>query len=86
MSIFHIEYFEPGTRRTICALTLFIAWCKMFEWLKMFDTTSPFVKLIIQTITDVLPVMFLIFPVFLFTICTSMFILNTNREGEDQEI
>ena len=35
------------TRRIIAAFIVFILWFKMFDWLRMFDATSFYIKLII---------------------------------------
>ncbi len=50
MTIFQSEYIDISNRRMLCAVTLFLAWTKMFEWLKMFDMTSYYIKLISETI------------------------------------
>ena len=59
-------------------------WLKMLDWLRLFDSTAFFIKLIIQTVIDVLP-FFLIFFIFIFMFGTAFYIVNLNRE-EDAEI
>ncbi len=50
MTIFQSDYIDISHRRMLCSVTLFLAWLKMFEWLKMFDTTSYYIKLISETV------------------------------------
>ena len=81
VTAYDTEWPSDDARRIVGAVLVCIVWLKMFEWLKMFDATSFYIKLIIQTITDILP-FFYIFPVFLFMFGSSLYILSTNRDDE----
>jgi len=85
LTIFDSHIFAPETRRIMCSFLLFLVWSKMFDWLRMFDATSFYIKLIVATIIDITP-FFLIFPIFLLTIGTSLHILNINRVENDDII
>ena len=78
MTILKIDWPEAETRKSMAAILVFLIWSKMFDWLRLFDTTSFYIKLIVVTITDILP-FFLIFPIFLLMFGSSMYILQTNR-------
>ena len=69
------------TRRVLVALMMIFLWTKMFEFLKVFDSTSFFVKLIQDTIMDIGPFM-LILPLFILAFGTSMMILNFERDDD----
>ena len=60
-------------------------WIKMLEWLKVFDSTAFYIKLILTTLADILP-FFMIFFIFIFMFGSAFYILNMNREGEDEEL
>ena len=72
------EWPSDQTRRVIASLLVIIIWGKMFDWLRMFDSTSFYVLLIMRTIRDIMP-FFTIFLIFLVTFGTALFILNSNR-------
>ena len=61
-------------------MMLFI-WIKIFEFLKVFDSTSFFVKLISDTIQDIGPFM-LILPLFILAFGTSLMIINFERDDD----
>lgn len=79
LTFFRVDIPSTGTRRVMGAIVVCLIWSKMFDWMRMFDATSFYIKLIIVTIKDILP-FFLIFPVFLMTFGSALFILNTNRD------
>lgn len=68
-----------------CSISVFLLWAKIFDWLRLFDSTSFYIKLIIVTVTDILP-FFIIFPVFLVTFGTAMYVLSTNRDEDSQVV
>ena len=57
---------------------------KVFDWLRLFDTTTFYIKLILVTLVDILP-FFLILPFFMLMFGTSLHILSLSRE-EDNSI
>ena len=78
LTVFRIDYLADGTKRIIGAILICLIWFKMFDWMRLFDSTSFFIKLILETLTDVLP-FFFIFPIFLMMFGSALYILNTNR-------
>ena len=84
VTVFEIEWPSNSQRRVIASVSCLLIWVKMFDWLRLFDATSFYIKLIIQTIKDIMPFM-AIFPFFMFTVGTSVYILNMERE-EDSEV
>ena len=84
VTVFEIEWPNNSVRRVIASVSCLLIWMKMFDWLRLFDATSFYIKLIIQTIKDIMPFM-AIFPFFMFTVGTSVYILNMERE-EDSEV
>lgn len=87
MTMMHYDWPSLETRIILCSILVFIIWGKMFEWMRMFDATSFYVKLIMVTVYDIIP-FFAIFPIFLMTFGTSMYILSLNRgeEGMDDVV
>ena len=69
--------------RLLCSVVVLIIWLKLKDFLRLFDTTAFFIKLIEQTIEDIIPFM-MIFPFFLYSIGTSVYILNMSRGDDDQ--
>ena len=81
MAIFDVDWPTLYTRRVLVAIMLVFIWTKVFEFLKVFDSTSFFVKLINDTILDIGPFM-LILPLFIMAFGTSLLILNMERDEE----
>ena len=82
VTMFEIDYFSIYFGRTLCSLVAIVTWIKVFDWFRIFDHTSFYIKLLMMTIQDILP-FFIIFPVFLMTFGTALLILSTNRDGAD---
>ena len=57
---------------------MILMWFKMFDWLRMFEITSFYVSLIVQTVKDLTP-FFTIFPIFLITFGSATYILDTEK-------
>ena len=83
VTICEIDFPSNSHRRVIASVSCMLIWMKMFDWLRLFDATSFYIKLIIQTIKDIMPFM-AIFPFFMFTVGTSVYILNMEREEEKE--
>ena len=67
---------------TLSAIAVCFLWFKVFDWLRLFDTTAFFVLLIQQTIRSILS--FLIILVFCYLMFGSAFyIINLNIEDEE---
>ena len=58
-------------------------WIKMKDLLRLFDTTAFFIKLILVTMSDIIPFL-MILPIFIFAIGTSMYILNMERVDDNE--
>lgn len=78
------DYPSIGKRCILSALIAIMMWLKMLDWLRVFDETAFFIKLIGRTMIDILP-FFVIFFIFIFMFGSSLYILNMNRQ-EDHEI
>ena len=70
-------------RCVLAALISIMMWMKMLEWLRVFDSTAFFVKLIMQTMIDILP-FFVIFFIFIFMFGSALYILSMNRVSEEE--
>ena len=67
-------------QRVFAAISVCFLWFKVFDWLRLFDTTAFFISLILDTIYDIRSFLMILF------ICYMMFgsafyILNMNRVG-----
>ena len=79
------ELVSDSTRRVVAALLVILIWGKMFDWLRMFDSTSFYVLLLMRTIRDIIP-FFSIFLVLMLTFGSSLYILNSNRGENEQQV
>ena len=84
-SMVNYDYPSIENRCVLAALIAISMWLKMLEWLRVFDSTAFFIKLIGTTLVDVLP-FFIIFFIFLFMFGSAFYILNMNRIGEEEEV
>lgn len=50
LTFFRVDIPSTGTRRVMGAIVVCLIWSKMFDWMRMFDATSFYIKLIIVTI------------------------------------
>lgn len=78
VTVYKLDFIEEDTRKIMSALVGMLLWLKMFDWMRMFDTTSFYIKLIKQTFSDILP-FFFIFPIFLASFGTPIYILSKSR-------
>jgi len=76
--MFGKDYPSIGKRCILSALIAIMMWIKMLDWLRLFDGTAFYIKLIVKTLSDVLP-FFVIFIIFIFMFGSSLYILNMNR-------
>jgi len=79
-----IQFPNVELQRVIAALSTFCLCLKVLDWLKLFQPTSFFIRLITETLNDI-RYFSLIFLVALFMFGTPMYILNMNR-GADNAI
>ena len=66
--------------RTVASLTVLIAWVKVFDWLRLFDETAFYMKLMRQTFIDMTSFV-LIYFVGLAMVGSSMYIMQMNVVG-----
>ena len=81
---FDMEWPQLEHRRIIASLLVFSLWFKMFDWMRLFDNTSFYIKLILKTVSDIVPFM-AIHILFLLMFGCAMQCLSMNR-GEDEEV
>jgi hypothetical protein len=79
-----VDFPDVEVQRVIAAFSTFCVFIKVLDWLKLFQPTSFFIRLISETLTDI-RYFSLIFLVALYMFGTPMYILNMNR-GEDNAI
>ena len=84
MGILHVEFPSYETQRVIAAMATFCLWIKVLDWCKLFGPTSFFVRLILETISDIKYFM-IIFVVALMMFGMPMYILQLNRTGEYED-
>ena len=85
IELMNIEWPERPMRRVVVSVMLLFMWVKMKYLLCLFVTTAFFIKLIIVTMEDIIPLL-IILPIFIFAISTSMYILNMERMDDNEVI
>ena len=83
LSMISLEIPSIQSRCVLAALISIMMWLKMLEWLRVFDSTAFFIKLILQTMFDILP-FFVIFFIFIFMFGSALYILSMNRDSEEE--
>ena len=77
-TIFGMDMFSKELLRLMSAVVGLEVWFKMFDWMRIPDSTAFYIKLIQQTFSDIVP-FFMIFPIFLATFGTPIYILSDER-------
>ena len=67
--------------RGFCALAVFIMWLKLFYFLRLFDSTAPLVRMIIQIIQDMTIFSFVLF-LAIGALTNAFIILDYNRDAD----
>ena len=75
------EILSLENRCIVCSILAIVMWVKMLDWLRMFDSTTFFIKLIIQTLVDVSPFFVILF-IFMFMFGSALYIIGLNREED----
>jgi len=70
--------FGSYTQRAISTFLVILMWVKTFYWMRLFDSTSFYVHLIGETISDIIP-FFLLFLFILMTFGSAILVMNTGR-------
>ena len=73
------------TLRVFGALSVLMMGVKFFDWLKLFDATSFFIKLLIETFHDIYAFMYLFFAT-LFMFGCSLYMLSLNQKEDEISI
>ena len=84
-SMLNVDFPTIEKRCVLAALIAIMMWMKMLEWLRVFDSTAFFIKLIWTTMVDILP-FFMIFFIFIFMFGSADYILSMNRDSEEKII
>ena len=82
LTLFGIDWPSRPARRVIASISVLLIWMKMFDWLRLFDTTTFYIKLIVVTLRDIMP-FFMILPIFMLMFGTSLHILNLSRNEDN---
>ena len=79
---FSLNIMEEKTARLMAAISCVLMWVKLFYWMRLFGNTSFYIRMVVDTIADVMIFLILVFMI-LFTFGNAMFILNYNRSIDD---
>lgn len=72
-------------QRIVAAFSLFVIWIKVFDWLRLFESTAFYIKLLTVTVKDIGYFMVL-FLVALAMVGSSMYMLQSNRTDGEEDI
>ena len=65
--------------RGLAAVAVVLTWFKSFYWLRLFDSTSFYVRLIVETISDI-KYFIILFVIILLTFGNALYILSIGKE------
>jgi len=74
----HTESIDFKTIRLIASVAVFIIWLKMFFWMRLFESTSGFIRMLTETLMDIKVFMIMLL-LCLFMFGNTTLILNQNR-------
>lgn len=80
-----LSFLNDDTARLFAAISCVLMWFKLFYWMRLFGNTSYYIRMVVDTIADVLVFLILFFSI-LFTFGNAMYILNYNRMPTQAEI
>lgn len=80
-----VTFIEEDTQKVIAAFSLALTWYKLIDWLRLFEITSFFIKLINETLYRVLTFT-LIMVIWLMVFGTAFFFLNIARPDSDESL
>lgn len=72
-------YLSLAEQRLIAAISLMFMWLKVFDWLRLFEKTSFYIKLIVETFRDITYFLIVLMAAFI-TIGCSMYMLEMNKD------
>ena len=76
------KWMEKENMVTLVFVAVFILWWKLIYWFRLFESTSFYIRLILDTIAGI-GYFFSIFVVLLLAFSNAIYILNINRKTED---
>lgn len=76
---------EESQLLSIGAYATFFMWCKMFYWMRLFESTAYYVTLIVQTITDCMTFMLMIL-IILLAFGNFFMVINQNMDGREDGV
>ena len=79
------DWADERSTRSVAAVASVFLWSKLFYWMRLFDKTSYFIRMIADTFWDI-RYFTLLFVAILFTFGNAMYILNYNRKMTDEEL
>jgi len=85
MNLFHIKFIDNETMCVIAAFSTFCMYVKVLDWFRLFQPTSFFIRLFIETMLDI-RYFVIIFFVALMMFGVPMFMLNMNRSVDDENL
>ena len=74
---------KSETLANLAVLAVTLVWLKLFYWMKLFESTSKFVTLIMETMYDIRIFICIVFG-FLMMFGNAIYIYNSIRDGENQ--
>ena len=80
-----LDIFTENTARLMAAISVVFMWAKVFYWMRLFSQTSYYIRMVVDTLSDVSTFLILFFAI-LFTFGNAIFILNYNRKLSDEEV
>lgn len=82
--LLELDFLSGHAQRLIAAFVLLLLWFKVFGWLRLFNNFAFYVRLIQETFIDI-RYFTLIFLVALAMFGCSMYMMQLNKAGEDEE-
>jgi len=72
---FYDQFYDLYTQQTLAAIAVGLMWFKLFTWMRIYDPTAFFLRLLTETFVDVKD-FFIMFLVIITAFANVMFILN----------
>ena len=85
LSLFEVDFPSYEHRRVFASILVFILWAKILDWMRMFDSTAFYIKLVFATVKGIWSFL-LIYFVILISFGCAMICLSMNRDDSDSQI
>mmetsp|Transcript_28580 Transcript_28580/g.38104 ORF Transcript_28580/g.38104 Transcript_28580/m.38104 type:complete len:140 (+) Transcript_28580:470-889(+) len=80
----HAVHAEVRTQKLLAAVAMFMMYIKLFYWLRLFESTAAFIRMLYEIINDIVPFLtFLVCCIAMFA--NSMLILDQSRRINGEE-